>query len=182
MVSSCEVIHSKGYTVQQGFAASPCERLPEAEQRRCRSPRCKEIGTLAIPNAGRDVTRFVRTPRLDGWESIAADVLPRAARRELRYGAAAPTPRRCCRAVRGTLASNSPSAPRNYWPLTTTCCTGLRHGRCCGTDLPARLHRPGPPRLSPSPSPPSRRRLACWLYCPYSGPHPPGAHSALRRR
>ena len=79
MVSSCEVIHSKGYTVQQGFAASPCERLPEAEQRRCRSPRCKEIGTLAIPNAGRDVT--------------TSSVLPD-------WTAGSPSLQMCCRAPR----------------------------------------------------------------------------------
>ena len=172
---------------------------------------------------------------MEGWESIAADMPPRAARSDLRYGAAAPTQlrgdgavrwraaprppprnspprprdgsvprgggavlwpaapwpppytagrsqqpavrpawrrRRCCGAaaryngelpprprprhsprprdgsadaaaglLRGTLESRPPAAPRNCWPLTTTCCTGLRRGRCCWADLLARLRR-----------------------------------------
>ena len=74
--------------------------------------------------------------------------------------------------LRGTLESRPPAAPRNCWPLTTTCRTGLRRGRSCWADLLARLRRPD---SAPAP----RRRAVLPLQWATSTRHPCRAAPAV---
>ena len=50
--------------------------------------------------------------------------------------------RRGCGAAPLYGGERPPAAPRHRGPLTTTCCTGRRRGRCCWADLPAARRRP----------------------------------------
>ena len=88
--------------------------------------------------------------------------LPRQ-RRPSGAGAGAPTLLRGCCVV---LWRAAPRPPRHCWPLTATCGTRRLRGGPIGVAAPPRL-----PSLQPRSSP-----VGC------SGPHPPGAHAALRRR
>ena len=120
----------------------------------CQGPLAAACGTGRRPRHSCGADLLANPDAAAGWRRgmvasghpAAAPSPPPPAQRQRQRSCGAYLLRGCADAAAGrlrcTVASGPPAAPRHRRPLTTTCCTGRRRGRCCWADLPAARRRP----------------------------------------